>query len=242
MAEPYEQIVRTTRFGKRQVLYDGARVGNPDESLFCPAAENILDNHANSLGRAQVVLHEYHGMQLVSKHYYRGGMLAPILGDIYFGVRAERSRSFREWCMLSTMRAQGLPVPNPIAASVISSGLFYRADLVTERIQDVETLADRCMVDPVESFVWRKVGETIRRFHDCNVYHADLNARNILIDDSGEVSLLDFDKSGFRLVGDSWKSANLVRLKRSLDKFSGLNAGFHFTDENWKALLEAYKA
>jgi 3-deoxy-D-manno-octulosonic acid kinase len=36
--------------------------------------------------------------------------------------------------------------------------------------------------------LWRATGACIRRFHEEGVVHADLNARNILIRDSGQLS------------------------------------------------------
>ena len=118
-----QPTARTTRFGKRQVLYDAALVPEPDERLFVPDAADRIEVDQGHVGRAPVIVHRYGELELVSRHYHRGGMMAWLLGDIYFGVRAERSRSFREWCMLSTLHIQGLPVPVPVAASVISSGL-----------------------------------------------------------------------------------------------------------------------
>jgi len=236
------QTVRTTRFGKRQVLYDAELVADPDEALFVPAAADRIEVGSGGIGRAQVVYHRRGSLDLVNRHYYRGGLMASLLGDIYPGVRAENSRSFREWCMLSIMRKQGLPVPVPVAASVISSGLFYRADLVTQRIAGVNTLAECCAAAPVSADSWRHIGEVIRQFHNSNVYHADLNARNILLADTGEVYLIDFDKGMFRLTGQSWRNANLARLRRSLDKFAARDDAFCFTEADWRLLLEGYAA
>jgi 3-deoxy-D-manno-octulosonic acid kinase len=236
------QTVRTTRFGKRQVLYDAGLVAEPDESLFAPAVADRIAMQDSDLGRAKVIFHRSAELELVTKHYYRGGLVARLLGDIYFGVRAEYSRSFREWCMLSTMLKQGLPVPVPVAASVISSGVFYRADLVTLRIPHVRTVAELCQQQALSAETWGEIGATIRRFHNCNVYHADLNARNILIDNDGHIYLLDFDKSQFRLTGNSWRNANLARLRRSLDKFASSVEGFNFSDADWSALLQGYSA
>ena len=244
MTETFEQEIKIERLGSnsvaRQVLYDATRISELRETLFVPEQSNITHLETNITGRAQVAIHLYEGLQVVSKHYHRGGAMASLLGDKYFGVKAERSRSFREWCMLSTMKKQGLPVPAPIAASRSQHGLMYRADLVTEYIDETQTLADWCMRDPVESSEWREIGAVIRRFHNSNVYHADLNARNILIDPGGRISLIDFDKSGFRLMGESWRASNLARFKRSLDKFARQHTGFHFTEANWKSLVSSY--
>ena len=56
-----------------------------------------------------------------------------------------------------------------------------------------------------------------------------------------DVYLIDFDNSYFRVNSETWKMANLARLKRSLLKFRKNRDGFNFSDENWTALLEGYK-
>jgi 3-deoxy-D-manno-octulosonic acid kinase len=139
------------------------------------------------------------------------------------------------------MRALDLPVPSPVAARCCKRGLFYRADLVTRRINDVVTLADCLLGQACDDSVWHTVGSCIRRFHDAEVYHADLNARNILLNTMNEkVYLVDFDKGGIRYLGESWKAANLARLQRSLLKFKSLNTVFYYDHANWRALLAGY--
>jgi 3-deoxy-D-manno-octulosonic acid kinase len=66
--------------------------------------------------------------------------------------------------------------------------------------------------------VWRQTGECIRRFHDAGVYHADLNARNILLDVHFKVWLIDFDRAKTIAAGSRKFEANLSRLLRSLQK------------------------
>lgn len=234
--------VGTTRIGRRQVLYDTALITEPDEALFEPHSSNVFSGDSEAIGRAAVVMHRYQGLDLVSKHYYRGGLMSRIRKDAYLGTSAERSRSFREWCMLNVMRRQGLPVPVPVAASFTPSGLFYRADLVTVMIPDVITLAEACASGDVDAATWRRIGEVLARFHEHNVYHADLNARNIMLDTEGSIHVLDFDKGCFRHIGDSWRNSNLARLKRSLLKFAERDPAFHFDDADWRSLLAGYSA
>ena len=246
MSDVFEQQVQLVSLGgpgiHRQVLYDASRIQQVSEQLFEPLPESRLDTGAPATGRAPVVVHVYEGRQVVSRHYHRGGMVAALLGDRYLGRRAENSRGFREWCMLSAMKKQGLPVPVPIAASRIQSGLWYRADLVTELIPDAMTLADSLLRDRLASGQWRHIGRVIRRFHNCNVYHADLNARNILITGSGAVYLIDFDNCRFRKTGKHWREQNLSRLRRSLDKLTRQQPGFHFETQGWQDLLAGYAA
>ena len=166
-------------------------------------------------------------------------MIAPLLGDRYFGINPEHTRSFREWRLLHKLQVLKLPSPVPVAASAERSGLFFRAALVTQEIPNATPLADQLMLETLDDTVWKDVGRCIRQFHNHDVYHADLNARNILLSEN-KVYLIDFDKGAFRYLGNSWKASNLARLKRSLLKFKSLNQTFYFDENDWKTLLTGY--
>ncbi len=62
---------------------------------------------------------------------------------------------------------------------------------------------------------WAAIGRCLRRFHDAGVQHADLNARNIMLGEQGEVWVLDFDRGRLRAPG-AWSGRVLDRLERSL--------------------------
>ena len=203
------------------------------------SAEDLTEAHG--IGRARVVYLAAADKTWVLKHYYRGGAVASILKDQYLGFNIERSRAFREWRLLKKMRKLSLPVPEAVAAHVEKGFFYYRADLITEKIENSQTLAEVLEKDVLSNEQWEKVGSCISLFHRHDIYHADLNARNILLTESGDVYLIDFDNSDFRLNSPSWKMANLSRLKRSLLKFKKKTHGFYFTEENWAALLTAYK-
>ncbi|MEO0574448.1 MAG: 3-deoxy-D-manno-octulosonic acid kinase [Pseudomonadota bacterium] len=175
------------------------------------------------------------------RHYYRGGMVARLLSDRYLARGAARSRGFLEWRLLQRLVALGLPVPQPIAARYVRHGLWYRADLLTRRIADVATLAESLAQAPLKEAAWQSLGATLRRFHDAGVFHADLNAHNLLINGAGDWFVLDFDRGEMRAPGD-WQRSNLERLQRSLRKLSGENAAFAFSAADWLALLDGYSS
>jgi len=181
----------------------------------------------------------------VLRHYYRGGLVAKLVRDSYFGRKPEKTRAFQEWCLLRTMRNLGLPVPLPVAARIITKGFLYHADLVTLQIQNSRTLADSLLDHPAPAALWQQVGRCIRKFHTHNICHADLNARNILLQKTGTsdnptVYLIDFDRGTIKKRGSSWQRLNLKRLRRSLNKFKQHNVGFHFNEANWESLLQGY--
>jgi 3-deoxy-D-manno-octulosonic acid kinase len=176
-------------------------------------------------------------------------MVARFNRDLYLAGNAERTRAFREFRLLKTLLAAGLPVPAAVAARaqcVVSLPLLslYRCDLVTEQLSDVVTLSDALAEQALDPTVWHAVGRCLRAFHDCDVYHADLNARNILLRNNNcgepEVYLIDFDNSYIRSSSPTWKNANLARLLRSLNKFRRNTDPFYFGKDEWGLLLEGY--
>ena len=118
-------------------------------------------------------------------------------------------------------------------------GLFYRADLITQRIENSESLAAKLAQGPLSLSEWIAIGRCIRRFHDAGVHHADLNAHNILLTPE-QVYLIDFDRGELRKRG-WWADTTLVRLYRSLEKVTLLAAPESFTDEDWHSLLAGYR-
>ena len=107
-------------------------------------------------------------------------------------------------------------MPTPIAARYKRDGMFYRADIITQRIENSESLAARLAKGPLPLTQWIAIGRCIRRFHDAGVHHADLNAHNILLTPE-QVYLIDFDRGTLRKRG-WWADTTLVRLYRSLEK------------------------
>lgn len=238
MTESSEQNARIQKIGQRHILYDARLIEHPDEALFSPeTAETRLKT---AEGRGDAVFFEKQGRQLVLKHYHRGGWVARFNNDHYLGRQLDSTRSFKEWRLLAQLQLLGLPAPVPVAASVIKKGLFYQADLVTIEITGVKTLADVLLENEQDENAWQRLGRCIRRFHDHDVYHADLNARNILLGEN-DIHLIDFDKGAIRQLGEAWKASNLNRLKRSLLKFKTSSQSFYFTEENWGWLLAGYR-
>lgn len=178
--------------------------------------------------------------ELALRHYRRGGLIGKLVSDCYLWAGLERSRPWREFRLLAVLFEQGLPVPRPVAARCVRVGLCYRADLITERLPGCP-LAEHLSNGPLSATTWRAVGACIARFHRAGVYHADLNARNILLDEAGLVSLLDFDQGDIRCQAGRWQGQNLGRLLRSLEKFRRRQAGFAFSAADWQELLNGYE-
>ena len=139
------------------------------------------------------------------------------------------------------MHALGLPVPRPIAARYRRSGLWYRCDILTQRIAGARPLSSLLAEAPFGGAAWQSIGAAVARLHRAGVDHADLNAHNILMDGEGLVSVIDFDRGRMRPPG-RWASRNLRRLHRSLTKIAaGMPAG-RFTPAAWARLLQGYES
>jgi len=190
-------------------------------------------------GRASVLFVCHEQNKWVIRHYYRGGLVGRLLTDQYLWSGAHRSRSLREWELLSLMQQQALPAPVPVAAHCDRRGAWYTADLITEAIPDVRSFADLLMAGDADTVSWRAVGECIARFHEAGYFHADLNAYNIQVNSSGEVFLLDWDR-GRKMKPGSWGRKNLQRLQRSLRKIAQREA-ITLEQTGWQALLSGYQ-
>lgn len=231
------------------LLYNPRLLSNPHASLL---SGDILQQASESekisnAGRGQAWFIEFDGLAAVYRKYMRGGLVAKLNRQTYISPNLQNTRSIKEWHLLQWMFDRGLPVPQPIAASAcrwpFSFSPFYRAQILVQRIADVKTLDQLLTERKLEPHEWRGVGECIRQFHDAGIYHADLNANNILLDKNSKVYLIDFDKGERRKAmqkNSQWMQNNLQRLKRSLLKQQRIRNNYFFTEENWQLLLVAY--
>ncbi len=225
--------------GKALILYDADCPVQADAGFFEPdhwRARNALTGIAT--GRGTTFFVRDCDNEWVVRHYRRGGLIGKLVTDRYLWSGIETTRAWREWRLLAALYSEGFPVPQPIAARVVRDGLFYRADIVTRRI-DAMPLSEQLQHGRLSSHSWYAIGTTLRRFHGAGVWHADLNAHNILL--AGEqVFLIDFDRGRRGKLSSHQALGNLSRLRRSLDKLNRIHRVFSFDDEDWKSLLRGY--
>lgn len=224
------------------MLYDASAVDQIHPELFRPGywRERGAGTEKATGGRGQVIFVGEPGAQWALRHYRRGGLPGRVLNDQFLFLGENATRSFREFRLLARLHRMGLPVPRPVAARYVRHGLIYRADLVTARIGNARPLSALLADAPLKEDSWVRLGRIIRRFHDAGVCHADLNAHNVLLDESGKFWLLDFDRGRIRRPG-AWDKANLERLQRSLVKIKRQRPDLHLDDGNWHSLLEGYR-
>ena len=221
------------------MLYDTLRTSNFSADFFEPEYWRRHDAiEGTALGRGTTWFIRAGDASFVLRHYRRGGLMAKISKDAYFWKGESETRSFAEWYLTYHLHRAGLPVPTPIAARYKRDGMFYRADIITQRIENSESLAARLARGPLPLMQWIAVGRCIRRFHDAGVHHADLNAHNILLNPISEVYLLDFDRGRIEARG-AWEQDVWARLRRSLEKIKGQRPNVAFGEEQWNWLLTA---
>ena len=191
-------------------------------------------------GRGKVSVFQFRGGTYALRHYRRGGWIRHITTQRFLWLGLSRTRPWREFKLLEQMHELGLPCPRPYACRVQRSGLSVTGSLITHLIPNSMTLAEYLAVKEVTAPEWFEIGRVIRRFHDVNIFHADLNAHNVLIDNEGQVYLLDFDKGEQRSHSRTWKFANLKRLQRSIMKCWMKADTFYFSPASWDDLTRGY--
>ena len=205
--------------------------------------ENRLSGSAQGRGTTYFVQSEdWFGVNCALRHYYRGGLIGKFNKDLFLFKNLAKTRSFAEFRLLARLQQAGLPVPKPIGARVQKVGIFYRADLLSQRIENARDLTDLLQREQLTPAQWQQIGALIRRLHDLQICHSDLNAHNILCQQKGNETqfwLIDFDKCGER-AGEDWKAENLQRLHRSFIKEIGRMA-IQFSPQNWADLLSGYQ-
>jgi len=206
------------------ILYDPSRTGNAAGLFDIEAWRARGALSAAPGGRGTVLFLDDGPRRYALRRYLRGGLAARVARASYLYLGEERTRSFHELRLLADLRRRGLPVPAPVAARYRRQGLAYQAELVTERLPDCETLAARWRAGRMTEADWTAAGRCLRRFHDCGVQHADLNAANVMIAPGPAIWLLDFDRGRLRTPG-AWRQRPLERLARSLAKLDRLEPG-----------------
>lgn len=196
------------------------------------------------------------GQQWALRPYRRGGLVAKIASRRYFYTGLERTRAFAELRLTERLYRQGLPVPEPVGACVWRHGLTYEAALITVLIPGAHAFADDLIAlqaqppsgdEPLPDALLTLLdttGSAIRAVHDAGLEHVDLNARNLLVDESGRVYVIDLDRCQLHAEAAQdarWREDNLSRLGRSLARFcpqhhavclARIRAAYHSADQN----------
>ncbi|HFC9448382.1 TPA: 3-deoxy-D-manno-octulosonic acid kinase [Vibrio cholerae] len=233
-------MIQTFNDAQQKVWFDDALL-HEDPSQCCNP-EFWQQNGkvlGSATGRGTTWFVQLQQTQGALRHYRRGGLFGKLVADSYGFTGWEKTRSYQEFMLLNHLRDAGVNVPRPIAARVQKHGLLYKADLLSEKVPNARDLVSILQESPISDELYRKIGREIRKMHDAQVNHTDLNIHNILIDDQDKVWIIDFDKC-YVQSGDGWKESNLERLKRSFEKERRKRA-VHWSEDEFYDVLSAYK-
>lgn len=224
------------------ILFDATASPQVDADWFVPEHWRERDGLRSQVGgRGGVQLIATPAGECVLRHYRRGGMVAALMGDRYLWRGANVTRCFAEFRLLAEIARLGLPGPAPVAARYRRHGLFYRADLITRRIPAAQTLAECLAAGRLDAELARETGALVARFHRAGIWHADLNAHNVLVGPNG-LWLVDFDRGRIRASQGGWCRGNLLRLRRSLLKLGACDRDEEKLDRAiWTPLIRAYR-
>jgi 3-deoxy-D-manno-octulosonic acid kinase len=231
--------------GTGAILYDRTAINHISDASFRPDSWDSAEPVTGTLrsgGRGNTMIVSDGRTEFVLRHYRRGGLPGRVNPDLYLWLGEERTRAFAEWRLLARLLEMGLPVPRPAAARYCRiAALLYTGDLWTVREPGIRALCDRLIAGTAHEEFWRRAGETIYRFHEAGVCHADLNAYNVQVDAADRLFLLDFDRGRLRPPG-VWQQQNLARLHRSLAKIRRLEPRVAFSETNWQQLMQGYSS
>ncbi len=193
-------------------------------------AEPSVDGASPYSGRGpvrRIFLGPAGGGHAVVRHYQRGGVLGPFLGDSYCG----RQRFLEEVRVSEWARSHGVPTAEVLAVRSERRGLcLYKGDLVTREIagsEDLDRYLNALREKEASRLARRKeaarsVALLLQGMHRAGLYHADLNLKNIVVQlcEGGVKSyVIDLDRARIiRPLCPRLRIRNLVRLYRSLDK------------------------
>ena len=150
----------------------------------------------------------------IARRCRRGGLIRWLTRDGYL-----RNRPRAEFEVHRAAAEAGLPVPELLGVCWEKCGFLYRGALATRAIDAVELLdALRNSGEKPEAHL-RATGAAAARMHNAGIWHADLQVRNVLVDDTGAIYLIDWDRSRQRKGLSRYQRAmNCYRFRRSLEK------------------------
>jgi 3-deoxy-D-manno-octulosonic acid kinase len=174
---------------------------------------------------------------MVVRTLMHGGVFRHITGKRFL----RPNRTIRELKVSAYLAAHGIRTPEILAARLIKEGLFYAIDVVSKFIPDSKDLLVHFEKDHTDNLeLFKKSGLLIRQIHDLGVYHTDLHIKNLLLDNSGNLWVLDLDKAyQFALLPEFMKQMNLKRFMRSIKKWQ-TKGRIHLPDEWASSFLNGY--
>lgn len=200
--------------GNDLYIWNPTQLPEFDPLFFDPNWHDLGAQSVSDGGRNAAWFIQINSLSAVLKHYRRGGLMALFNRAQYFWLGQTRARSFHEFAVMHQLLQWGLPVPEVVAAACWRHNkVFYRSALITKRIDGAVPLARSVDLED-----WYRAGQTVKLMHQHNVWHADLNVFNIMLDADRKVWLIDFDNARLGIMSNAEKLQNIARFQRSIKK------------------------
>ncbi|USD32681.1 MULTISPECIES: 3-deoxy-D-manno-octulosonic acid kinase [Vibrio] len=227
--------MKTVQLDNQTIWYDESLLKEDPRQVFdAEFWQNAGKVIGSAQGRGTTWFVQTETIEAALRHYRRGGLFGKLVEDSYLFSSWEKTRSYQEFQLLNTLIEAGVNVPRPVAARAVKAGFTYQADLLSEKIPNARDLVSILIEKPLPAEMYQKIGCEIRKMHDAQVNHTDLNIHNILIDEQNKVWIIDFDKC-YQQSGNGWKQSNLDRLKRSFEKEVG-KRNIHWCEVDWLSI------
>jgi 3-deoxy-D-manno-octulosonic acid kinase len=232
-------MLKTIEHNKLHIVFDDSLISEDVEACFdAQYWENNNKIIGSAQGRGTTWFVQLADMQGALRHYRRGGLFGKIISDHYFFNGWEKTRSIAEFYLLQKLNDGGVNVPRPIAAVAKKRNFCYQADLMSEKIPAAQDLVSILQQRTLTKLEYVAIAQQIKKMHQLQVNHTDLNIHNILLDQQGKVWLIDFDKC-YQQSGEDWKPKNLQRLLRSFNKeLNKRKIKWQLSD--WDELIKGY--
>ena len=174
-------------------------------------------------GRGPLIAFRLGGEAAVAKRPVHGGLLGKVFGGLYWG----RERVLDQVRAAYRLRASEVATPDILAAGWRRvAGPLQRHTIIASAIPGAMNLYEASRNPPPglsRRAVLRESAGAVRRMHDAQFLHADLNVTNLVLEPQAgghRVQIVDLDRGRFygRLdLGD--RAWNLARLLRSYEKW-----------------------
>lgn len=188
----------------------------------------LMRNVPDDAPRGVLAGRGYTGIQTVEglgrvfvKQYAHGGLLRHLTGGSFLCVGP--SRSLQEFLMLERVREVGINAPRPML--FVNKGSFlYSTWLFMEEIVGSRNLAEVSRSDRAEDAdilheAMTKLGEQVLSLINHKIFHVDLHPGNVLVQEGGRVSIVDFDKAHeFKGSAERLRELYLRRWRRAVIK------------------------
>jgi len=212
----------------RNTMYLHRSISNHAEAI---SRHPLLTGRAKGTGnRRSAVRLDIAGLPpMFARRSRRGGLMRFVVSDLYAGVMP---RPFNELMVTAGAHQQGLPVVEPMGASVEKAGpMLYRGWFLT-RAMEGRTLWNLLLssgAQRIRRSALEQARAAIDRMHDGGLYHADLNFHNLFLCEGEQpprVIVLDLDRARLypAALTASLRRANFRRLARSARRLARAGA------------------